>query len=113
MRQILFILALAFAVEAAAQPARPVDTLQFGLLQLGSSQAEVQQRLGPPAHIETETRQYWVPVYDRFDQRKRHDAPRYVMRTLEIERWYYPGTRQLQATLLEFRNGRLHSKDKY
>lgn len=100
------------AAAALAQPSRPVDTLQFGLLDLGMSTAEVHRRLGPPAHVEATTRTALVPVRDRFARRK-HDAPAYVVRTTEIEWWYYPGGSGMQETRLEFRNGYLWSKDKY
>jgi hypothetical protein len=99
------------AVASAQDAARPVDTLQFGLLQLGSSQAEVERRLGPPARVETATRSALVPVRDR--DRRRHDAPAYVTRTTDYAWWYYPEGGGSMATVLEFRNGELYSKDKY
>jgi Protein of unknown function (DUF2845) len=102
--------AFALAAGASAQDvARPVDTLQFGLLQLGSSQDDVESRLGPPAHVERDTRSVVVPVRAR----RRHDAPAYVVRTIEYEWWYYPEGGGAMATRLEFRNGALYAKDKY
>jgi hypothetical protein len=105
----LLILLLTFA--AYAQTSRPVDTLQFGLLDLGMSMAEVRARLGPPAHIKTETRTVLVPRRDGFCwQRHKRDAPLYDVRMTEYERWYYPEGGGNMATVLEFRNGSLDAK---
>ncbi len=41
-----------------AAPARPVDTHQFGLLQLRMTQAQVLQRLGPPLYTSKEVWHY-------------------------------------------------------
>jgi hypothetical protein len=106
----LALLALA-AVAHAQDAARPVDTLQFGLLLLGSSQAAVARRVGPPARVETDTRTLLVPVRGR--RRHTHDAPAYVVRTTEYEWWYYPAGSGSMATVLEFRDGALYAKDKY
>jgi hypothetical protein len=104
-------LAACVAVAGAQDTVRPVDTLQFGLLPLGSSQAEVERRLGPPAHVRADTRTVLVPVRRRHD--RRHDAPAYVPCTTEYEWWYYPEGGGSMATVLEFRDGYLYAKDKY
>ena len=93
---------------------KPVDTLQFRLLDLGMSTAEVHRRLDPPAPIATETRTVLVPLRGRTGrQRHTHDAPPYIVRTTEVERWYYPEGGGSTAMVPEFRNGELWSKDKY
>jgi hypothetical protein len=107
----LYVLLLAAPALAFAQESRPVDTTQFGLLQLGMSSAEVHRRLGPPAHVERDTRAALIPLPGRFATR-RH-APPYVVRTTEVEWWYYPEGGGSMATVLEFRNGELYAKDKY
>ena len=102
------------AAVVSAQEARPVDTAQFGLLERGMSQAEVVRRLGPPAHVKTDTQTILVPIHDRFEKhRRKHAAPPYVVRTIEYEWWYYPEGGGSMATMLEFRDGELYAKDKY
>jgi hypothetical protein len=96
---------------ASAEPARPVDTLQFGLLALGMTQDEVHVRLGPPAHVATATRTVLVPL--RMPDARRRQAPAYGVRTTEVEWWYYPEGRGSMATVLEFHDGELYAKDKY
>jgi len=100
----------AFAA-VSADPARPVDTLQFGLLARGMSQAEVNARLGPPAQVKTETRTVLMPL--RTPHARHRDTPAYGVRTMEVEWWYYPEGGGSMATVLEFRDGELYAKDKY
>lgn len=83
-------------------PAQPVDTLQFGLITDGMSEAEVLKRLGEPARI--------------------IDGPRTMTRvhTLGSTSWveshrytyYYPGTAQVFASYITFADGYVVGKRK-
>ena len=73
---------------------QPVDTHQFGLIQLGMTEEEVLQRLGPPAKI---TRGPYLTEAG----------------TLEIGRQYhYPGTGRILPTVIIFAGDRVVKKEK-
>ncbi|WP_089718090.1 DUF2845 domain-containing protein [Candidatus Entotheonella palauensis] len=84
------------------QTPRPVNTRQFGLLQIGSPKAAVLRVLGPPL--------------DKVKQGKKKRMVRlkgrYVQRRVKIETWYYPGSNRLRPTKLVFYDGLLGEKDK-
>jgi hypothetical protein len=81
---------------------RPVNTHRFGLLQLGSSQAEVKRLLGPPAKRTIRGKKTrLVRLHGRFEKRK-----------VRLETWHYPGTNRILPTQLTFYDGVLAEKDK-
>ena len=81
---------------------KPVDTHQFGLLRLGSSQAEVKRLLGPPKKRTTHGKKSrLVRLHGRFEKRK-----------VRLETWHYPGTNRILPTQLTFYDGVLAAKDK-
>jgi hypothetical protein len=84
------------------QTSRPVNTHQFGLLEIGSTQADVLRVLGPPADKVKQGRK----------ERIVHLKERYVQRKVKIETWYYPGSNRLRPTRLVFYDGLLGEKDK-
>lgn len=81
---------------------RPVNTYRFGLLQLGSSQADVRRLLGPPAKRTTHGKK----------TRLMRLQGRFVKRKVRLETWYYPGTNRILPTQLTFYDGVLAEKDK-
>src|SRR5262245_7150706 len=83
-------------------PPQPVDTLQFGTIQNGMSEAEVVKRLGEPAQVIEEGR-------------TRRRVPGLASTTwVETHQYtyYYPGTRQIMATYITFVNGYVVGKRK-
>jgi hypothetical protein len=81
---------------------KPVSTHQFGLLRLGSSQAEIKRLLGPPAKRTTHGKKTrMVRLRGRFEKRK-----------VRLETWHYPGTSRILPTQLTFYDGVLAEKDK-
>ena len=100
------------AHNAAHRPKRPrhrvpetpraVNTHQFGLLEIGSSKAEILRELGPPSD----------KVHEGKKKRMVHVDGRYIQRHVKIETWYYPGSNRLHPTRLVFYNGFLGEKDK-
>jgi hypothetical protein len=82
--------------------ARPVNTHRFGLLQLGSSQAEVKRILGPPAKRTQRGK----------ERRLLRLHGRFVRRNVRVETWHYPGTQRVLPTQLTFYDGILAGKDK-
>jgi len=86
----------------SSSQAEPVDTLQFAGIATGMTEAEVRQRLGPPATI-TDAPRLLVPIPG-----VRPIAYQEVQRTI----WVYPGTRQVMETRIVSVNGRVESKSK-
>jgi len=84
------------------QVPRPVNTHQFGLLEIGSSKAAILRVLGPPADKVKEGKQ----------KRMVHLKGRSIQRNVRIETWYYPGSNRLRPTRLVFYDGLLGEKDK-
>lgn len=83
----------------SAEPSRPVDAHQFGLLRLRMSEHEVLRRLGPPVSIVENHRSTTAPGAR-------------VVRLTRAQVWYYPGTGRTAATRLEFHNGQLALKSR-
>lgn len=77
----------------------PINTRQFGLLQLRMSEHDVLRRLGPPASIS-----------DIGDLEPRFQRGGRVLRIVQAQTWYYPGNARIPATRLEFHNGVLVRK---
>ncbi len=95
--------ATALAPRARVLPASaPVNTRQFGLLQLGMSDNEVLRCLGPPATINDAGER----AVGGFPHGTR------IRRIVRGEIWYYAGTSRVEATSLEFFNGVLVRKTK-
>lgn len=79
-----------------------VDSRVFGLLALGISAEEVQQRLGPPDKIMPQSKQIRGTMYR--GQVALHEVERVV--------WFYSGEGRLMDTFLTIENGVLIAKDK-
>jgi hypothetical protein len=94
----LFINVVVFASIAIAQ--KPVDTHQFGLIQLRMHKEEVQERLGPPAKIMHD------PHYEIPDLLElmggQYVACHYA--------YYYPSSFQVPATVICFAGDRVSGK---
>ena len=83
-----------------ALASKPVDTNQFGFIDLGMSEAEVIQRLGEPARVLGERRtlgKVHTPNGIKFRE-KRHST------------YYYPGTSQIMDTYIMFEDGQVVKK---
>ncbi|MDH3601154.1 MAG: DUF4124 domain-containing protein [Candidatus Tectomicrobia bacterium] len=88
--------------EKARQESQPVNTHKFGLLPIGSSQAEVKRRIGPPEKREKHGKQ----------KRMVDVGGRFIHRRVRVESWYYPGSGRLLPTHLVFYDGKLAEKNK-
>src|SRR5207344_1968692 len=96
-------------VTPAPQPApsipaserTPVDTHAFGMLEIGSSEATVMRRLGPPDQV-VEDRSTFVPV--------RYSSGRVELREQRRSAWVYAGDNQTLKTVITFENGQVVSK---
>ena len=73
----------------------PVDTLQFGLIRIGMSEAEVRKRLGQPAQILRQSR----------PAAKVHTPHDTVPRKKGQYTYVYPGNSQIMDTFITFENG--------
>jgi hypothetical protein len=73
----------------------PVDTLQFGLIRIGMSEAEVVKRLGKPVQILRKPSPA-VKVYTPHDP---------VVRKKRQYTYVYPGTSQIMDTYITFEKG--------
>jgi len=73
----------------------PVDTLQFGLIRIGMSEAEVVKRLGKPAHILRKPR-----TADRV-----HTPHAMAPRKKRQYTYVYPGNSQIMDTYITFEDG--------
>lgn len=73
----------------------PVDTLQFGLIRIGMSEAEVVKRLGKPAHI----------LRKPSPASKVYPPPDPVVRKKRQYTYVYPGNNQIMDTYITFEHG--------
>lgn len=82
-------------LTGCAHPSTPVDTSPFDLISTGLSEAEVIQRLGPPAMVSEQPRMsVTVPTPSGVEFREKR---RYT--------YYYPGTSQRMDMLITFEDG--------
>jgi hypothetical protein len=98
--RVLVLLFLLFPILVHAT--EPVDTLQFGLIRIGMSEAEVRRRLGQPAHILRQPRpagKVHTP-HDMAPRKKRQYT------------YVYPGTSQIMDTFITFEKGVVVDKAK-
>jgi hypothetical protein len=79
--------------------AEPVDTNQFGFLEIGSSEREIIGRIGEP------------DVRTVLKKELRRSGPN-TLREVVTEAWVYRGTAQIMRTVLVLENGQLLSKKK-
>jgi Domain of unknown function (DUF4124) len=89
--------------SAPARGGTAVDTHAFGMLEIGTSEAAVVRRLGPPDQIVEDARTY-VPV--------RYSSGRVELREQRRSAWVYAGDNQTLKTVLTFENGQLKGKAK-
>ena len=92
------LLSVVFMSTATAQ--KPVDTRQFGLIQLRMHKEEVQKRLGPPAKI------MYDPHYEIPDLLKLMGG-QYVACGYA---YYYPSSFQVPSTVICFAGERVSGK---
>lgn len=92
-------------MEAPARqaPPSPVDTRQFGMLSLGSSERNVLEKLGEPGEV-VQDAQTFVRVRRPGGGVELREKRRYA--------WVYPGNNQIMDTILTFEDGELVHKVK-
>ena len=91
-----YVLVLLFLlVPRLVHATEPVDTLQFGLIRIGMSEAEVVKRLGKPAQI----------LRKPSPASKVYPPPDPVVRKKRQYTYVYPGNSQIMDTYITFEKG--------